>query len=43
MTEDQFKRLERRLDRLEWRIYAAIIVAVGLAVVIVELFEAATP
>ena len=43
MTEDDRKWLEARLARLERRIWAAMLVAVALSVVTVELFELASP
>ena len=43
MTEEDVKRLEARLDRLERRMWIAIFVAVVLAIVVVELYELASP
>ena len=43
MTENELTRLERRLDRIERRMWIAMFVAVALAIVIVELYELASP
>ena len=43
MTEEDVKRLEARLDRLERRMWIAMFVAVVLAIVVVELYELASP
>ena len=43
MTENELTRLEKRLDRIERRMWIAMFVAVALAIVIVELYELASP
>lgn len=43
MTENEPTRLEKRLDRIERRMWIAMFVAVALAIVVVELYELASP
>ena len=43
MTENELTRLEKRLDRIERRMWIAMFVAVALAIVVVELYELASP
>ena len=43
MTENELTRLEKRLDRIEQRMWIAMFVAVALAIVVVELYELASP
>ena len=43
MTENELTRLEKRLDRIERRMWIAMFVAVALAIIVVELYELASP
>lgn len=43
MTENELTWLEKRLDRIELRMWTAMFVAVALAIVVVELYELASP
>ena len=43
MTENEPARLEKRPDRIGRRMWIAMFVAVALAIVVVELYELASP